>query len=300
MRRWIAGAVAVSALAMAPPAFAQAKPVDPVGALKKQFVAGQGVKLTESSRTWVSGKAYIGANRQGLLEFATKGIIAAETTRTPVFTPSVRKELDKAAAADPETATLVETLTQRTYMLSKDKTLYVNGGLFSTMLPEHKLWVGMPGRPTSGAYGDQLINVFEPGTLKYLLSSAKSVKGAQYRGTMTFAQLYKLSPTFRTEVGIRPTGSGGRTVISWRITLDARKLVKRVAIDWSMKVTKKVTIKGQTETRYSDYGTAVAITAPPANQVAGLKDLGKNLGEPPMPIDPDYVTVPPDDEGNTY
>jgi len=299
MRRWIAGAVAVSALAVAGPAFAQAKPADPVATLKKQFVAGQGVKLTEHTSIMVGRESYTQADRQGVIGFDAKGIAGAENTRTPILTEKERARLEKMAAKDASISDSVDLLTERIYLVSVGKHMYVNGGLYSTLMPENKSWIGMNGSPSSAAYGDQLINVFEPATLKYLLAKTKTVRGAQYRGSVTFAELYKVSPTFREQIATKPTGKPARTVISWRLTLDAQKLVKRLAISWSMRVTKKVTLSATTESRYTEWGTAVNVTAPPADQVADLKALMKKAPEPPAAIDRNYVSVPPDDDGNT-
>ncbi|MEU8247076.1 hypothetical protein [Nonomuraea sp. NPDC048916] len=299
MRRWIAGALAVSALTIGTPAFAQVKPMDPVGALSKQFVAGQGVKLTEKTRTWVGKDEYIGAVRQGLIGFDAKGVTAVENTRTPVLTTKLRKEMEEFAAKSEDAADSFDLLTERLYLISKGERLYVNGGVFSDLLPEGKSWVGMPGHPYSAAHGDQLVNVFEPATLRHLLATAKSRRGDQYRGSTTFAELYKVSPSFREQGGAAPRGAVGRTVVSWRITLDTRKLVKRVAVSWTMPVTKKISLRGETETRYSDWGIPVNITAPPADQVADIKEVSDKALEPPTPIDRDYVSVPPDDDGNT-
>ncbi|WP_433512606.1 hypothetical protein ACQP2T_54315 [Nonomuraea sp. CA-143628] len=299
MRRWIAGAVAVSALAVAAPAYAQAKPADPVAALKKQFVAGQGVKFAERTSIKIGGESYTQADRQGVIGFDAKGIAGAENTRTPILTPQERARLKKMAAKDASVADAVDLLTERIYLVSVGRRMYVNGGLYSTLVPENKSWVGMNGSPSSAAYGDQLINVFEPATLKYLLAKTKTVRGAQYRGSITFAELYKLSPTFREQIAMKPTGKPAKTVISWRLTLDAQKLVKRLAISWSMKATKKATLHATTESRYTEWGTAVNVTAPPSDQVADIKDLTKKAPEPPAAIDRNYVSVPPDDDGNT-
>lgn len=296
MRRWLAATVAVAALTVATPAFAQAAPAKPVDALKKQFVAGQGVKVKETTRTWIDNKDYIGATREGVIEFGPKGVAAAETVRTPVISEAVKKELAAEANKSEDAADAVELLTERIYLVSVGRRYYVNGGIFSMLLPDDKLWVGGTGDPSFAAYGDQLINVFEPATLKALLATGKH-KGDQYRGSLTFAELYRLSPSFRTQLGIKPSGAAGKFAISWRLTLDQRKLAKRLAIDWSMPLTKKVTIKGSTETRYYDWGTESSITAPPADQVIGIADLAKKGLEPPTPIDRDYVDVPPSDDG---
>ena len=161
MRRWIAGAVAVSALAVAGPAFAQAKPADPVAALKKQFVAGQGVKLTEHTSITVGRESYTRADRQGLIGFDDQG------HRGRRGHPHSDRHPEGAGAAgqDGREGRLHRRLRRSAHRADllgqRRQRLYVNGGLYGMLMPENKSWIGMNGSPSSAAYGDQLINVFE-------------------------------------------------------------------------------------------------------------------------------------------
>ncbi|MFI6596424.1 hypothetical protein ACIBHX_09250 [Nonomuraea sp. NPDC050536] len=298
MRRWIAAGVAASAMAaaLAAPAMAEAKPANPVDMLKKQFVAGHGVKISEKTRTWIGRQEYVGAVREGRIGFDAKGVAAVENTRTPVLTAALLKDLKKVSKTNEETADAVDLLTERLYMIGAGGKLYINGGLFSTLLPDDKTWASLPGSPYSAAYGDQLIDVFEPATLKTLLATAKH-KGDQYRGSITFGDLYKVSPMFRSQTLRKPKGAVAKVVISWRITLDAGKLVKRVASSWSLPVSKKVTMTATSETRYTDWGTDVSIAAPDASEVMDLNALTKKGYQPPT-VDRNIVIVPPDDDGN--
>ncbi|MEV4890572.1 hypothetical protein AB0K48_14380 [Nonomuraea sp. NPDC055795] len=293
MRRLIAVAAAAATMIVAPPAFAQVKPVD---ALKKQFVAGQGVRVKEISRTWAGKDEYIGATREGVVAFGPKGVTGAETSRTPVLSAKLKKQLAAQVKQNPELADAVELLTERTYMVSTGKHYYVHGGLFSQLLPDDKFWVRGAGDPSFAALGDQLINVFEPATLKHLLATGKHT-GPRYRGTLTFAELYKVSPSFRVQFGPKPTGKIGKSPISWRLTLDERNLAQRLAIDWTMPLTKKVAIRGTTETRYSDWGADITVKTPTAESIISIDDLVKEIMRPPTPIDENYVAVPPSDDG---
>lgn len=293
MRRLIAVAAAAAAMVVAPPAFAQVKPVD---ALKKQFVAGQGVRVKEISRTWSGKDEYIGAVREGVVAFGPKGVTGAETSRTPVLTAKIKKQLAAQVKNNPELADSVELLTERTYMVSAGKHYYVHGGLFSQLLPDDKFWVRGDGDPSFAALGDQLINVFEPATLKHLLATGKHT-GPRYRGTLTFAELYKVSPSFRVQFGPKPAGEIGKSRISWRLTLGERNLAQRLAIDWTLPLTKKMTIRGTTETRYSDWGADISVKTPTAESIISIDDLVKEIMRPPTPIDKNYVAVPPSDDG---
>ncbi|MER6943486.1 hypothetical protein ABT294_05615 [Nonomuraea sp. NPDC000554] len=306
MKRILAGLALTTAAALVTAGPAQAAPAasaDPVKALKKQFVAGQGVKLTSTTTSRIGREQYAGDLKEGVIAFDANGVAGAQVTRTPALSPEMRKRLEKLAEKNNDIGDTAQLLTERIYLVSAGNRLYANGGLISSLLPDGKLWVGWPGTPISAAGADQIINVFEPDTLKTLLATAKGKtkgkSGDQYRGSITFAQLYKLSPDFRKLTGAKPTGTSAKDAISWRLTLDAQKLVKRIAISWSTKVTKKITLNVSTETRYSDWGSAITVTAPPAEQVVDFKDLAKKGLKPPSTIDRDYVSVPPDDEGNT-
>lgn len=122
----------------------------------------------------------------------------------------LRKELEAQAKKSEDTAELVELITERTYQVSVGHTYYVSGGIFSALLPDDKQWMSGPGEPAFAAYGDQLINVFEPATLSRLLSTATGKKGDQYRGSITFAQLYKLSPPSACSSGSSPRARSAR------------------------------------------------------------------------------------------
>ncbi|MFI6538557.1 hypothetical protein ACIBHY_39305 [Nonomuraea sp. NPDC050547] len=293
MRRLIAVAAAAAAMVVAPPAFAQVKPVD---ALKKQFVAGQGVRIKETSRTWVDKQDYIGVVREGAAAFGPKGVVAAEGERTPVLGPVLKKQFAAQAKKDPKAADMVDLLTQRTYMVSSGKHYYIHGGLFSRALPDDKFWIRGDGDPSFAIMGDQLINVLEPATLKHLLATGKHT-GPRYRGSLTFAQLHKVSPSFRTLMPGISYGEIGKSRISWRLTLGEGQLPQRLAIDWTMPLTKKATIKGTTETRYSDWGADISVKTPTAESIISLDDLVDHILKPPTPIDEDYVAVPPSDDG---
>lgn len=299
MRRWIAAALTASAVMVATPAFAQTTAKSPVDALKKQFVAGQGVKLRESTTTQLNGETYAGATREGALGFDAKGIVAAETTRTPVMPEEVRKLLEDAAEKGDDAGDIAATLLERIYLVSVGKNIYVNGGIFSTLLPDNKLWVGLPASNVAAAYGDQLINIFEPSTLKTLLATASSKRTGAYKGTISFAGLYAASPTFREMMGSKPKGKAAKTTIDWKLYLDEGQLAKRLSIKLTMPVTKKLKLSVSTETRYFDWGTPVEITAPEEHSVIKAADLLKNVPTTPAVVDRNYVSVPPDDEGKT-
>ncbi|MBB5074968.1 hypothetical protein [Nonomuraea endophytica] len=293
MRRLIAVAAAAAAMVVASPAFAQVKPVD---ALKKQFVAGQGVRVKETTRTWIDKEAYVGAVREAVVAFGPKGVTGAEGDRTPVLTAALKKELAAQKKKYPEMADAVDLVTERTYMVSTGRHYYIHGGLFSRLLPDDKFWVRGDGDPSFAVMGDQLINVLEPATLKHLLATGKHT-GPRYRGSLTFAQLHKVSPSFRTLMPGISYGEIGKSRISWRLTLGEGQLPQRLAIDWTMPLTKKTTIRGTTETRYSDWGADISVKTPTAESVISIDDLVKEILKPPTPIDKNYVAVPPSDDG---
>lgn len=300
MRRWIAAALTASAVIAATPAYAQTSaPPSPVKALTKQFVAGQGVKLRETTSTWVNGEEYAGATREGTIELGAKGIVGAETTRNPVMSEAVRNQLELAAKQDPSAADAIDTLLERIYQVSVGNKLYVNGGIFSLLLPDDKLWLTAKASNASAAYGDQLINIFEPATLKKLLATATSKRPSAYKGSITLGDLYAVSPTFREMLLIRPKGLEAKATIGWKLYLDEQSLAKRLSISLVLPISKKLKMKVVAETRYFDWGTSVKVTAPPAESVAKIEDLAKTPPDVPAVVDKNYVSVPPDDEGKT-
>ncbi len=227
MKRWIAllAATLVSTSLLTPPATAQAA-MDPVKALKAQIAGRLAVEVAESSGVSYKGHPIWSTVRRGVLRLGGSGVGAADITRT--FTPSrlMRDQLDDGRwDADKVNA---ETGSNRS--ISVNGVLYRSGPLYQPVLPDGKTWA-LAGRSggVSAAYGDQIINIFEPSTLKALVTTATSKKpskygirkkATEYAGAMTFRQLYAVSPTFRSLIGKRSLTPVADTKITWWLRLN--------------------------------------------------------------------------------
>ncbi|GAA3243514.1 hypothetical protein [Nonomuraea helvata] len=158
MKRVLAAAVAAAALVTASPAQAA---VDPVKALKKQFVAGHGVTISEVSRTQQEGKKLEYLRMTGTFAFGESGVVASDITLRGALKPSSEAALR---------------------FLIIGKKVYAQSAGFKRELPEGKSWLLLDDASNASAT-TQPIDIFRSGKLKSLLSHAKSAKGGLYRGS---------------------------------------------------------------------------------------------------------------------
>lgn len=280
MKRLIAGIAVAAAAAVftATPAQAAA-PANPVQALRKQFVAGKGVKFTERT-TMISGsRKEIVVRRSGSLLFSKSGIAASDVTgRFNISKNDLPEDAPEIllAMAKPE----------RTIRIGS--TSYTSGGMFSAMLPEDKTWFKAPkGVPSSitGVYG-QIINVAEPKTLAAVLKTAKPGTGGTYSGTISYGALYKVSPSLRAAMPVEPTMTAAKQPVTWKLTLNGKSLAERLVTSYPAKTLDKSLKKEiiSIDTRYVGWGSKITITAPPADEVTSKLDLeGTDTSEIPLP-----------------
>ncbi|NRQ33126.1 hypothetical protein HII36_14925 [Nonomuraea sp. NN258] len=261
MKRILALIPLAVALVCAP---AEAAVADPVVALKKQFEPGQGVMFRETTRVHFDDTYALGGETEGKIELDAKGVVAAESARTPTFSPELLEKTKD--LTDPEE---LETELERVYTISIDGRLYVNGGTATKGLPATKLWAPSPGLPGDAAFQDQAVNVFEPATLKKLITTGKRT-GAEYRGSLTLKALSKVSPTVRWRF---PGAADDGVRVHWRLWLDDRGLVKRLLTTWTVRTNDDMLMTKRTDSRYFDWGTAVHVTPPPAENVATWKEI---------------------------
>ncbi|OUC98413.1 hypothetical protein [Streptosporangium minutum] len=291
MKRFIAGLACATATALVPPAHtlpapAQASTVsfraaDPANALRQQFRAGRGVRVTETVRLGM-GKGTDSVRREGVLRFSPSGIVAADFVRRVTSSPP-RKN---------------------------DSPIYVQhmisvGGKYyhrdvtpaDDYLPEGKRWVragiDRPSQKWGTAFGDQFINVFEPATLEFLLRTSThrlpGQGGTQYRGTITEAELYKVSRSFRERtVFFAPDSKRQRAKITWRLWTDDSGLVTRLVTGHMYGY---MFDDSSSDTRYSGWGSTVTVAPPPADQVVDEDDVDystrsetpRNVARPDQP-----------------
>ncbi|GAA3137365.1 hypothetical protein [Streptosporangium carneum] len=259
MRRWIAlvtAALLAPALVTTAPSAAQAAPVDPVKALRQQLRPGHGVQITETDRGY-SGRSVTTARHRGVLQFDRSGIVAVDITRRASTTPSVGRGV---------------------YMR---RTIAVGGRNYHfepselDKLPEGRTWVRENWKgPWDALNSDQILNVIDPVTLGYMLrTSALRLPergGVQYRGTITWAQLHKVSRSFRELWRLGPLGKLGRSKIKWRLWLDTRGLPVRVLTEDTLGGFLDNSVN---DIRYTGWGSLVTVTPPPADQVIDTRDV---------------------------
>ncbi|MFC4010646.1 hypothetical protein ACFOY2_25690 [Nonomuraea purpurea] len=260
MKRLLAAAAAAAALVSASPAqaaptptptaspvAAQAKPVaapDPVKALKSQFVAGRGVKVSDNLRTGIKGKKFSSSQLNSVFEFGASGIVAADVTQ------QIRTGEGKKMAS--------------TRVIIVGKAAYIQSNMLTTQdLPEGKKWVRLD-QPGKLYASNHPVDVFQPAGLKSLITKAKSVKNGVYQGTITRKQSKKTPST---------------SAFDYRLSLDSAGLPSGFRTDQEIKLGKRDLLQRTADSRYSAWGFKVTIKAPAEEQVIDIKDLGPALQE---------------------
>jgi hypothetical protein len=258
MKRMITGIVAVmltTSVAVTP---AQAASADPVKVLKSRFVVGKGVKFTDVTTTVAfAGKTSI-LKRTGSLQFGRGGIVASDiSSKRAGGSAGVFDRISWALASE------------RTIRIGT--TSYYSGDGWAP--PKGKIWVKHPHGMTGGFSGrySQRVNVAEPATLDALITSGKRV-GRTYSGAISFAKLDKISPWFRDNSLI---SSKTPTVMRFKLTLGPDQLPQRLITSYpaSVHFVKSLVedMQVSVETRYTGWGSRVAIKAPPASKVETVK-----------------------------
>ncbi|WP_188191047.1 hypothetical protein [Nonomuraea sp. SYSU D8015] len=286
MKRMLAGVVlATSAtLIAATPAMAAA-PKDPVVAVKKQMAPGKGVKFTERTTLDIDGDREIFVRRSGTLQFGKSGVAASDITGK--FNIS-QKDLGPNPDEAPE---LLKALARPERTIRVGTTSYMSGGLWATVLPEDKTWLKYPKGPTGGITGvyGQPLNLAEAATLKTLLKGAKPVGGG-YAGKVTVGDLWKVSPWYRASMLEKPSKKALKSTISWRMTLDSAGLPTRLVSTFPVVVVSEGKGTVSVDTRLTDWGTAVEIKAPPADEVTSQPKTDEDGdGDAPLVDDPGKI-----------
>jgi hypothetical protein len=176
------------------------------------------------------------------------------------------------------------------------RTAYVSGGIFDQFLPEGKTWIRLP-EPTLSPVlaAGQYVNTLDPRTLKAVLATTKTkgyggtVDGTTttvYCGSITLGRLFASSPELKKQLA---AGKAGKNLINWKLWIGADNLVRRVTSSAHEKIKigkSSVDMAMTSDTRFTGWGSEITITAPPADEVADAKDLGKlpempdvNLGD---------------------
>ncbi|MFF0574013.1 hypothetical protein [Streptosporangium saharense] len=267
---------AVAALAIpllvAAPANARSTAADPVAALKGQFRAGHGVKITERAKLVGDGgnpRTVYGRVR-GVLEFGPSGVVASDLTSS--------FELPASEGRAPEPFAPSRTVTVK-------GTSYTQGGVYAGALPEGKKW--LRGRDDALAMvnpAQKLFDPLEPATLRAALARATPARpGGTLDGTrtvvrsgsLTLGELYRISPTARAVLGSKPSAKSAPLRVSWRLYLGADQLPRRVVSSYvqSIRGLTSVDVTYLNDTEYGGWGVRSAIKAPPAAEVADFDEL---------------------------
>ncbi|SDH86621.1 hypothetical protein [Nonomuraea jiangxiensis] len=246
MKRILAGVALAASAALLTAVPAQAASADPVKALRKQFVAGHGVRISETARSLLGGKPNGTTTTTGVYGFGKTGVVAAD-----VRTRVVGGESDK-LPAPPRVITVGDST-------------YAEGGLFSEKLPEGKKWVryAMAGDPRSGS---QPLDVFDPEVLKALVSQAKSSKGGTYRGSIAFGALGRI-------YGEKVHKELSKVSIGYTLDLNSKGLVTRVRSEYSLDFGLLGKTTSVVDTRFTGWGSKVTIKAPAADTVIDLEEI---------------------------
>ncbi|MFC4010645.1 hypothetical protein ACFOY2_25685 [Nonomuraea purpurea] len=240
MKRILAGLALTTAAALvtaapAQAAPAQAAPVNPVKALKKQFVSGHGVKISETSSMSSNGKSLGTSKSSAIIEFGKSGVVASDV-RSKASSKSMESLLSPQRA-----------ITVGGYS-------YVQGGLYTEDLPEGKKWVRYRGT-ASGATYNQVIDITRPKVLQTLISRAKGAKGGVYKGSLTYSDLAKA-------YGQKLTGTLGKIKIDYALAVNSKGLVTTLKSDWGLDFGVLGKAQSSTTTRFSGWGAKVKIKAP--------------------------------------
>ncbi|TYB59908.1 hypothetical protein FXF51_33440 [Nonomuraea sp. PA05] len=241
MKKALAVAVAAASLISAVPA--QAAAPDPVRAVKRQFVAGHGVKFSETVISESEGKKEVYMRVTGTYGFGPSGVVAADLT------------LRMLASKKPSTVRLLA-VGRRVYMQTDD---------LRKDAPEGVKWIRMEdveGRLR--APSNQPVDIFQLPQLKGLLSHATSVRGGVYRGTLTGKQ------------GNQIKASSSTSGFDYRLSTGSTGLPTRLRIAVKDPIFTYLT---HVDTRYSAWGHAVTIVEPAEDEVAELDDLSPELAD---------------------
>ncbi|MEV7907674.1 hypothetical protein [Streptomyces anulatus] len=273
MRRWIALVAAVlvaPAQAATAPAAAQAAPVNPVKALERQLRPGHGIQITETDRAYLA-RDIVTVRRTDILLFDRSGIAAVDVVRRATSTLPPGRDGRRVHV-------------ERTIAVGGKN--YRSGSSLTGGLPVGKTWIRDSRRAGKwdALFGDQFLNVLEPVTLGFMLRTSThrlpDRGGVQYRGTITWAQLLKVSRSFREQRSFTPPGKAARSKIRWRLWLDAAGLPARLVTEDTFGGLVDNTVN---DIRYTGWGSRVVVTAPPAGRVIDERDIDYTP-EPPAPL----------------
>ncbi|GAA3076760.1 hypothetical protein [Streptosporangium carneum] len=287
MRRWAALAVAVllaSVPVAANPAAAQAGAPDPARAIKRQFRNEHGVRIAETIRHHYGRKPKSttgGFRVTGGLQFGPSGPVAADFTWW---------NLPRSKSEKPD----------RYRVIRVGKDAYDAASVYPGPVPDGKKWIrfqnkhrGLMGRDLAEDVSLQPFDVYDATTMRTLLkrSASEPVSGGLlHRGVMSYRELSEVSKGAYNWVSGRPVGRKSKGKVSWRLWTGRDGLPERLITVDTMGDGKDPLIRW-IDTRYTDWGFRLVVTAPPADEVIDEDEL--------MEYSREQNADAPTDSGNT-
>ncbi|GGS98768.1 hypothetical protein GCM10010156_66110 [Planobispora rosea] len=240
------------------PVPAQATGVDVVAAVTRLQSQGAAVKIYQrTSAGWPAdprmealpmrecGRRADAPVVTGLATLGRGGVVAADMKRQVETSECALRFLkEDAANGDQRAADQVKIASAVHRMRTVGGRLYVSGPAYGSGTGWRTL-----GKAPGGAalYGDQIIDPFDVGTLKFLVKTATINKAGppendadgrrvsktwQYRGTTTFAALFRASKPFRDMLGGRLDPKAGKISFMWGVHTDRRGVPVTVITYW--------------------------------------------------------------------
>ncbi|MGW2220472.1 hypothetical protein ACWCSD_36280 [Nonomuraea sp. NPDC001684] len=216
MKRLLAAAVTAAALIPAVPAQAA---VDPVTALKRQFVPGHGVTISETARTESKRPRDGQVTRMaGSVEFGASGPVAADVVFRTIGADDSRQR-----------------------WISVGGKVYVQAADLADDLPMGRTWVLMEHLKGKVITSAQPVDVLAPRTVKALVSHAAGPKDGLRQGALTLAQARGAGAYegFRYQLGLNAQALPDRVVTGQSLTPGSRSVVETRLSGWGAKVSVK-------------------------------------------------------------
>ncbi|MCA2180963.1 hypothetical protein LDL08_32760 [Nonomuraea glycinis] len=287
------------------PSAAEAAVPDVVRAVRERLAKGASVEFTQYGSVEINNRnKYTNHTarvfrynpmQEGTLVLGRGGVVAASITRRVDFNRRLLPlAKERAAEGDPVSRSLISQTRPHRWINTKGR-FYTTGRLWTADLPQGRTWARRGNRGAGAtAFGDHVINIFEPATLKALIADADKKKfnvpnpsgktadlkrTGFYSGALTFAELYDLSSTFRQVAGKRPDASYAKTIVNWALYFDAKGLPFQFGSDFSTQEKEKYHTQGGAMTNIVSWGPPRNIAAPRPNQVGVVRAPADGLPE---------------------
>ncbi|MGW5259779.1 hypothetical protein ACWEQG_02310 [Microbispora sp. NPDC004025] len=293
--------------ALPAPASAAAAAGDPVAAVRRLLSAQLTVKVVEWGDVQLGSRSRVINNtantfqydfkRAGSIQLGRNGVVASDLSRRLRFERDDSAALVKKDAADGDPVArslLIQTRPHRS--VSVNGKLYTTGPLYGPALPKGKTWALRGAIPNGGAFTDQAVDVFEPQTLKKLLSDIyfKKRSGFKdstgrihentmlYKGKITFADLYAVSPAFRALLGQKPDATLAPALVWWWLWTDKNgtpMMVDSIWDTWIKGGAGRPHARGAARTEYLAWRPHVTVKPPRSSLVAKIEGPAGGLPE---------------------